>query len=48
MRSLVGLFFVQHEDLFADDFGHISLDPLLVFVSTGFVFAFYVHRTAFA
>ena len=24
------LFFVQHQHLFADDFGHIALDPLLL------------------
>lgn len=27
--------FVQHQHLFADDFGHIALDPLLILESTG-------------
>ena len=34
MRTTLRLFFVQHQHLFADDFGHIALDPLLILEST--------------
>ena len=47
MRTMLRIFFVQHKDLLADDFGHIALNPLLILESTSFVFALYVDCTAF-